>query len=303
MACEKDYGGTSAAAPAAAAIFALALQVRPDLTWRDMQHLCVETAQFPKGQVSADKLVKGRKYNIKVGFGVLDASIFVEKAKTWSLVKPQVWIEPQYVQVGRGTVNGKMNGGLPLTPKGVSRSVKITKEMAEDSDFGEIEHIQVRVWMEHERRGDIQVTIFSPQNVVCALGLRRQHDKSALGLMGWTFMTVKHWCVHLFIIPPVLVALSHFGRGEDPVGEWKVVITDRHVGDPTDGTRKSDLIKIDASDDGHPWTPERIRGRLFGFSMTFWGSAKNGDNAKPYEMPPDDHDIFPPPNARYVMST
>lgn len=42
--CTGHHGGTSAAAPIAAGIFALVLQTRPELTWRDMQHLCVQTA-------------------------------------------------------------------------------------------------------------------------------------------------------------------------------------------------------------------------------------------------------------------
>lgn len=42
--CTDHHGGTSAAAPIAAGIFALVLEVRPDLTWRDMQHMCVQTA-------------------------------------------------------------------------------------------------------------------------------------------------------------------------------------------------------------------------------------------------------------------
>ncbi|EEB95885.1 hypothetical protein MPER_05077, partial [Moniliophthora perniciosa FA553] len=44
--CSSTHGGTSAAAPNAVAVFALALQARPDLTWRDVQHLCVQTARM-----------------------------------------------------------------------------------------------------------------------------------------------------------------------------------------------------------------------------------------------------------------
>merc|ERR1719219_2259330 len=37
--CTKTHSGTSAAAPEAAGVFALALEANRDLTWRDMQHL------------------------------------------------------------------------------------------------------------------------------------------------------------------------------------------------------------------------------------------------------------------------
>ena len=49
--CVDSFSGTSCAAPLAAGIFALVLQANPELTWRDMQHLVVETAEKndPKG--------------------------------------------------------------------------------------------------------------------------------------------------------------------------------------------------------------------------------------------------------------
>eukprot|EP00842_Homolaphlyctis_polyrhiza_P006153 jgi/Hompol1/6539/HPOL_005011-RA len=42
--CTDRHGGTSAAAPLASGIYALVLSIRPDLSWRDIQRLTVETA-------------------------------------------------------------------------------------------------------------------------------------------------------------------------------------------------------------------------------------------------------------------
>ena len=39
--CTMKHTGTSASAPMAAAIIALALEANPDLTWRDVQHIIV----------------------------------------------------------------------------------------------------------------------------------------------------------------------------------------------------------------------------------------------------------------------
>ena len=49
--CVTHFSGTSCAAPLAAGIFALVLEANPELTWRDMQHLVVQTAEKndPKG--------------------------------------------------------------------------------------------------------------------------------------------------------------------------------------------------------------------------------------------------------------
>lgn len=43
--CVTSFSGTSCAAPLAAGIFALVLEANPELTWRDVQHLVVRTAQ------------------------------------------------------------------------------------------------------------------------------------------------------------------------------------------------------------------------------------------------------------------
>lgn len=42
--CTEGHTGTSAAAPLAAGMVALMLQVRPCLTWRDVQHIVAFTA-------------------------------------------------------------------------------------------------------------------------------------------------------------------------------------------------------------------------------------------------------------------
>ena len=43
--CAESFSGTSCAAPLAAGIFALVLEANPHLTWRDVQHLVVDTAE------------------------------------------------------------------------------------------------------------------------------------------------------------------------------------------------------------------------------------------------------------------
>ncbi|KAJ1930026.1 pheromone processing endoprotease, partial [Linderina pennispora] len=92
-ACTNKHGGTSAAAPLAAGIFALALSVRPDLTWRDVQHLAVRTAiPVDTGDNDWKDVAQGRKYNHKYGFGKLDAGRIVEAARTFQKVGRQTKI-------------------------------------------------------------------------------------------------------------------------------------------------------------------------------------------------------------------
>lgn len=49
--CTEGHTGTSAAAPLAAGMIALMLQVRPCLTWRDVQHIIVFTATKVSGRL------------------------------------------------------------------------------------------------------------------------------------------------------------------------------------------------------------------------------------------------------------
>ena len=171
------------------------MEARPDLTWRDIQYLCVETAQLIEDENYWDTLASGRNYSTYLGFGVLDAYKFVKAAETWPLVAPQVWIALPYVQFEDGTldVDRNFSGGKPLSRTGVTHSIEITAEMARKHNFDKIEHIQVRVWIQHERRGVVQVTLHSPNKVVSDLGMSRMRDKSRSGLQGWAFSSLKHW--------------------------------------------------------------------------------------------------------------
>ena len=64
--CAHTHGGTSAAAPLAVGVFALALQVRPDLTWRDMQHLAIRNAvQINPEDPDWEATAVGRQFSYK----------------------------------------------------------------------------------------------------------------------------------------------------------------------------------------------------------------------------------------------
>lgn len=56
--CTSSHTGTSASAPLAAGICALALESNRELTWRDMQHIVVRTAR-PANLKSFDWKVNG----------------------------------------------------------------------------------------------------------------------------------------------------------------------------------------------------------------------------------------------------
>ncbi len=70
--CTDSFGGTSSAAPAVAGAIALVLQLRPELSWRDIKHIIARGAmpiqtQDPDWHINA----AGYHHSHKFGFGLL----------------------------------------------------------------------------------------------------------------------------------------------------------------------------------------------------------------------------------------
>ncbi|ERS99383.1 hypothetical protein HMPREF1624_04583 [Sporothrix schenckii ATCC 58251] len=223
-ACYNQHGGTSAAAPLAAGIFALALQVRPDLTWRDMQYLVMLTA-VPVNTDDKDwqKTSIGRYYSHTYAYGKVDSYALVEMAKTWKNVKPQARYYSPWVHVHQA---------IPQGDVGLAVSIEITEDMLDEVNFERIEHVTVTMNVEHTCRGDLSVDLISPDNIVSHLSATRKHDKATTGYEDWTFMSVVHW-------------------GEFGVGKWTLVVKDtvvnEHSGNLTDFHLKLWGECIDAS--------------------------------------------------------
>ncbi|KAF8163396.1 peptidase S8/S53 domain-containing protein [Crassisporium funariophilum] len=218
-ACASSHGGTSAAAPNAVGVFALALEARPDLTWRDVQHLCVQTARVINTEdPDWEKTAHGRLYSYKYGFGVLDGYAYVKAAQAWTLVKPQARMIPKTIQLNNGTFgqDEKYSGGQFIGSEGIESKLTITKDLLLQNNFESLEHINVKVWIDHTNRGDVEVEIVSPKGIRSVLGGNRKGDRDTGGYPGWTFMSVKHW-------------------GEDPVGDWTIKVKDQNE-DERNGT-------------------------------------------------------------------
>ncbi|KAG5933840.1 hypothetical protein E4U59_006598 [Claviceps monticola] len=197
--CATGHGGTSAAAPLAAGIFALVLQVRPDLGWRDMQYLAMDTAQ-PVADEHADwqKTAIGKQFSHTFGYGKIDSYNLVQKAKTWTKVKPQAWYFSPWLHV---------NKGIPEGTHGLIMDFEVTEEMLIKVNLERLEHVTVTMNVNHTRRGDISVDLVSPSKVVSHIATARKEDNTKAGYDDWTFMSVAHW-------------------GEKGVGKWSLVIRD-----------------------------------------------------------------------------
>ncbi|KAI0882156.1 peptidase S8/S53 domain-containing protein [Annulohypoxylon maeteangense] len=204
--CYNGHGGTSAAAPLAAGIFALALEVRPDLSWRDMQYIALESAvpvDLDTGEWQPTTI--GKKYSHTFGYGKVDSWALVEIAKTWKNVKPQAWYYSPWLHVRKE---------IPQGDQGLSVSFEVTQDMLKEANFERLEHVTVTMNVEHTRRGDLSVDLISPNNVISHLSATRKLDTSTEGYDDWTFMSVVHW-------------------GESGVGKWTLIVRDTKVNDNT----------------------------------------------------------------------
>jgi kexin len=212
--CTSHHGGTSAAAPNVAGVFVLAVQARsvycrwynaliliepmyrPDLTWRDIQYLSIETAKMINpDDPDWEQTATGRLYSYKYGYGVIDAYAFVTAAQKWSLVKPQAWFDTDAVQLEGGAMDVGKNftGGQTIGRGGVTNHISVTQKMMLDNNFETLEHVTIQVWIDHKRRGDVEVELVSPNGIKSVLGKRRPGDVSKSGYPGWVFMSIKHW--------------------------------------------------------------------------------------------------------------
>lgn len=238
--CYTRHGGTSAAGPLAAGIYALVLEARPDLTWRDMQWLTVLTAvTLENDDDEWQNTSIGKPYNHQYGFGKLDAWALVSAAQTFQPVKPQAWYFSPWQHV---------RAAIPQGDVGLSSHYSVTASMLADANLERLEHLTVTMNVEHTRRGDLSVELRSPHGIASHLSTARRSDDYRGGYEDWTFMSVAHW-------------------GEDPAGDWTIVVKDTRVddnngtfvdwklnlfGECTDASRQ-DLLPLPAEhdDDAH----------------------------------------------------
>lgn len=195
--CTQTHSGTSAAAPEAAGVFALALEANPNLTWRDIQHLTVLTSDRRslydgKGRFDWKKNGVGLEYNHLFGFGVLDAGAMVKMARGWKTVPSRFHCD-----------GGSLNGTYEIPTKD---TVKLTIDTDSckngNSEVNYIEHVQAILTLNATRRGDLILFLTSPSGTKSMILNRRPlDDDSKNGFVRWPFMTTQTW-------------------GENPRGRW-----------------------------------------------------------------------------------
>ena len=139
----------------------------------------------------------GRPFSYKYGYGSINGVEFVKAAQKWELVKPQAWVDLPVVQLKDGAMDvfQAPSGGEDIVTGGVTSTIEVTRDMLSSNNFEKLEHITIKVWITHTRRGDVEVELVSPKGIKSVLAAKRYQDAANTGFPGWTFMTVKHWYV------------------------------------------------------------------------------------------------------------
>lgn len=84
-------------------------------------------------------------------------------------------------------------------------SVTIQLSVKECNNVNFLEHVQAKISLDANRRGDIKIDLISPSGTKSTLLAPRTHDNSHAGFHVWPFMTVHMW-------------------GERPFGIWQLTI-------------------------------------------------------------------------------
>nr|WP_286186698.1 S8 family serine peptidase [Geitlerinema sp. P-1104] len=187
----NQFGGTSAAAPIVSGVVALMLEVNPNLTWRDIQHILVETANREAiHDENADWTGSSEdaiRHSHQYGFGLVDADAAVAGAKSWVAVEPETSLtvtDRPHIKNSRIRRND---------PEGVSSSIEIEDDLTVE-------------WVEIDFRANHP----NPQNLTLELvhtyTTAEGEEKSTVSKLAspykptgnhehddWWFTSVRHW--------------------------------------------------------------------------------------------------------------
>lgn len=162
--CTKTFGGTSSAAPLAAGIFALMLEKRPDLGWRDLRHV-VATAT-------------GGRHNNSHGFGLLNVEKILKVLDNYEKVprkQKQIFSE-------------KMILDAPI-----GNRLEISMNLTTNATLDFIENAIVIVTVLHPNRGQVRISLVNPSgDTTSVLAEERDGDNNA-DFVDWPFSSLAFW--------------------------------------------------------------------------------------------------------------
>ena len=194
-----EFSGTSSSAPLVSGVIALMLETNPNLGWREVQQILVETAsQNDPGDNDWRTNGAGRLVNHKYGFGAIDAAAAVAAAVSWPTAIPITAATTGRLTVGAAIPDNNTNG--------VSDTVDV------QDDLINIEWVEVVFDVNHSYAGDLRVVLTSPAGTRSVLAEQHFSLIPQPGYNNWTFTTARHW-------------------GESTLGDWTLSVSDEEAVD------------------------------------------------------------------------
>lgn len=191
--CTQKHTGTSAAAPLAAGIIALALEANPSLTWRDVMYLTVLSSEA-KAIRSNNYIMnkRGLLVSSRYGFGLMNAGKMAEFARDWQNI-------PEMVSCS--TQNSKFKSQTVINAHFVEAILNTDACQSSLNEVNYIEQVEIITTIRAPNRGKLEIYLTSPMGTKTLILPRRSRDSSDAGFTDWAFMSVQLW-------------------GEYPKGDW-----------------------------------------------------------------------------------
>ncbi|XP_055845205.1 furin-like protease 2 isoform X2 [Episyrphus balteatus] len=250
--CTVEHTGTSASAPLAAGICALALEANPNLTWRDMQYLVVMTSRPEPLEKESGWIINGvkRKYSHKFGYGLMDAGGMVSLAEQWTSVPPQ-----HICKSRENNEDRKIEGSYGYT---LQTHMDVNGCAGTINEVRYLEHVQCKITLRFFPRGNLRILLTSPMGTTSTLLFERPRDIVKSNFDDWPFLSVHFW-------------------GEKAEGRWNLQVINggrRRVNQP------GILSKWQLIFYGTAVKPVRLKGDL-------QDQSRRGQGLNPYVFPTD----------------
>jgi len=188
--------GTSFSTPIVSGVVALMLESNRDLTWRDVQHILVATAN--SSQLDDKTFVTngaGFRHSDLYGFGIVNAKRAVQLSKGWK--KTDSFRQAVFAY--------EVFANAKISKKGVSSTADL-KWPVNVGFIRSVEHVSVYVTTSgHGNRGDLEFTLTSPEGTPSRLTW--QHNETGEDYVRFKFTTVRNW-------------------GEVATGAWELSVVD-----------------------------------------------------------------------------
>ncbi len=193
---EHDFGGTSAATPLVAGVSALMLEANPNLGWRDVQEILMQSAR--KNDATDNDWITnsaGFHFNHKYGAGMVDAEASIALSETWDNLGAHTNTTQSHTD---------LNLAIPDYGEGILTNI------FSFSEYFRIEHALLTMNVTHEYIGDLGISLLSPAGTESVLAADNYNSNTVSGI--WSFTTVRNW-------------------GENSAGVWTVLVYDTFEGD------------------------------------------------------------------------